>query len=262
VLLLQVQRQSRRARGAVALADQILRAAPAAVAREVEADEFAHRVEVALVLVKLGHLLALDHPRVARADGIDEHQVAVGQQRVLIVDERIGRWRRIAHFVGGHALGPENPEVQPHAARAGAAVETEGHRPLFRLLDPLQRVSGEKERGARLVALALPILVVVLLLVIAQDHRAAGGGVFQRLPADDEAVLRDDDAFLGLFGCKRSGIVILGLGHGGRFPCVECMLSRCRRGADSDRGDGGLRRITQCSILSRYPSARRCCSTR
>ena len=220
MLLLQVQRQPRRARGAVALADQVLRAAPAAVAREVEADELAHRVEVALVLVELGHLLALDHPRVAGADRIDEHQVAVGQQRVLVVDQRIGRRRRIAHLVGGHALGSEDPEVQPHAARARAAVEAEGHRPLFRLLHALERVGGEEERGTRLVALALAVLVVVLVVVVAQHHGAAGGRVVERLPADDEAVLGDDDAFLRLLRRRRRGRAFLVLGHGGHLSWV------------------------------------------
>ena len=61
VLFLQLPRQSRRAGGAIAFADQVLRAAPAAVAREVEADELAYRIEVALVLVELIHLLAFGH---------------------------------------------------------------------------------------------------------------------------------------------------------------------------------------------------------
>ena len=164
-------------------------------------------------------------------DGIDEHQVALGEQRVLVVDERIRRRRRIAHVVGGHALRSEDAEVKPHAARAGAAVETEDHRPRLRLLDALQRVGDEEERGPRLVARAFAVVVGGLFAVVAKHHRAAGGGVGELLPADDDAVLGDDDAFLRLLWRGRRGGDFLGLGHVGHFP----------GGLEIRRDGGGLR---------------------
>ena len=189
------------ARRAVALADQVLGAAPAAVARQVQADELAHRVEVALVVVELGHLLALGHARMAGADRVDEHQVAVGQQRVFVVDQRVRRRRRIAHLVGRDALRAEDAQVQPDAARPGPAVEAERERARLLVAFALQRVGDEEEVARGLSPRRLPSFSSPRV-----DRAAPACRRWRCTRAScrrSPAVLGDDDALLGL---RRSGV--------------------------------------------------------
>ena len=164
--------------------------------------------------MELAGALAFGHARVAGADRVDEDQVAVGEQAVFVVDQRVGRWRRVAHRVAGDALRAEDAQVQPDAARPRAAVEAEGDGPFAcgsRIVG-LQRVGGEEERGARLVGLRRALFRAVVRAVfgatafglsgpirrveVAQHQRAAGGAVLQCSAAHLELVVGDDEPLL------------------------------------------------------------------
>ena len=145
VRLLQVARQRGGAGGAVALADQEGRAAPAGVAGNVEADEVADRGDVGLEPVELLGLLADHGAAVAGRDRIDEHQIADVEERVVVVDQLVGGRQREALVVEPHPLRPEQAEVHPDRRGAGAAVEREGERPRRGVVDPVEGVGDEED---------------------------------------------------------------------------------------------------------------------
>ena len=70
------------------------------------------------------------HARKAGAGSIDKHQIAGIEQAAFVVDQRIGRRRRVAVIAGHHAARAKCAHVQPHRRRAGAAVEQERDRPI------------------------------------------------------------------------------------------------------------------------------------
>src|SRR5579872_1755405 len=89
----------------------------------------------------------------AGADGVDEHEVRLVERAVCVVDQLIGRRRRV-RGVGRHdALGAEGAHVDPHRRRARAAVVGERDRPARRVGDTALGVRGEVERADGLVGL-------------------------------------------------------------------------------------------------------------
>ena len=186
-----VPREPRRARGAVGLADEVLGTRPARVARAVQADEFAHALEVALVVVEFRHLLAGDHAAVAGADRVDEHEVRAVQQRMLVVDQPPRRRRRVALVVQLHAPRSQQAQVQPHRARARAAVERKRDGARFRL-GAVEGVGHEEDARPRLVGLGLALLLALLL----EDEGAAGHGVGD-VPARESHAVAGDDHLVG-----------------------------------------------------------------
>ena len=167
-----------RAGGAVALAAEIFGRVPAAILVEPEADELGDRLGVlgdAPIFLRLG---LAERVAEAGADRIDEDDVGDVEQAVRIVDDREGR-RAVVARVGGDRdpLRPERAHVQPDRARAGAAVEQEGDRPVrvARLAD----IGDREDRGARRAVLG------------AQEGLARGRGVGDALAAEGAAMAGD-----------------------------------------------------------------------
>jgi len=194
VTLLQITREARRAGGAVALARQEFGREPASVARGVQADEVADRLDVPLEAVPLLGLLSLDGARVARADGVDEDQVGLVEDRELVVDQLEGRLGQVPIEFEHHAARTQRAEVQPDRRGAGSAVEREGDRPLGFVLHIVFGV-GDKE-DLRLGLLTVGFLLAVGRLFL-DDHRPCGDGVLDLPSADGDAVLGLDEVVSG-----------------------------------------------------------------
>ena len=154
-LLDEVTGQPRRARGPVALADQEEWRAPALVAAEVEADELAHRFDVALNAPELLAQLRLHRPAVPGPHGVDEDEVGLVEPALIVVDELIGRRRHAAVVEHLHALGADRPQVQPYRGGAGPAVEREHQRPLRRGAGALGGIGHEEDPRLGVAGLAL-----------------------------------------------------------------------------------------------------------
>jgi hypothetical protein len=150
---------------------------------------------------------------VAGADGVDEDEVGLVEQRVFVFDEAEGGPGQVAHLIGhGHALRAEQAHVQPDGGGAGAAVEAEGDGPGGEVAHPLARVGDVKEGRARLLAFGLTLFFGLFL----EHHRAGGGGVADLLAADGDRVLGGGDLLFDLG--RRGGLVVVLLvgfvGHG------------------------------------------------
>ena len=98
----------------------------------------------------------------AGADGVDQHEIALVEQRVGIVFHAIGRGRHEAIGLEHDAFRPERSHVQPDRSRAGAAVEGKSERPLGGVL-AVERVGDVEHFGFDLAIAAL-------------DREASGGG--------------------------------------------------------------------------------------
>ena len=192
----QIAREPRRARGAVALPHQEQRRGPALVAAQVEPDELAHRLQIALHPPELLAELRLAGAAVARPDRIDEAQVGLVEPGVRVVHQLVGR--RGHRAVGAHldALGAECAQVEPHRGRARAAVEREHHGTRGGARHPIERVGHEEDFG-----LGLALLVL-------ERQLAGGDRVGERLAGDGDLVVRDH---------RRLGRVRLGPGRGRRL---------------------------------------------
>ena len=114
VLPLQVVGQPGGARRAVAFPHKEFRRGPALIPGCPEADELAHRLDVARETVELLRIHVLRRPAVTRRDRVDEYQIRLVQPGVLVVHPLVGRRQRFALVRHDHALRPEHPEVQPH----------------------------------------------------------------------------------------------------------------------------------------------------
>jgi hypothetical protein len=128
VLLLEIRRKPGHARDAVALAEEILRRAPALLARGEKPHEFADRRDVLVEPEKLLRLLAFR--RAAQTGGHRVHEDEIGG-----VEDGIGIVHHAQHSARREAVGrkvqpprTEPAEMQPHRRSAGAAVEAEGDR--------------------------------------------------------------------------------------------------------------------------------------
>lgn len=128
VLLLEIRRKPGHARDAVALAEEILRRAPALLARGEKPHEFADRRDVLVEPEKLLRLLAFR--RAAQTGGHRVHEDEIGG-----VEDGIGIVHHAQHSARREAVGrkvqpprTEPAEMQPHRRSAGAAIEAEGDR--------------------------------------------------------------------------------------------------------------------------------------
>src|SRR4051794_1185788 len=100
-MLDEVAGESRRARRAVALADEEERRLPALILRQVEADKLADRLDVALQTEISLREFGARGAAVARADRIDEDEIGRVEPRLLVVNETE---RRRGHLPVGHHL--------------------------------------------------------------------------------------------------------------------------------------------------------------
>src|SRR6202035_2621944 len=92
----QMASQARGPKGAVTFARDEQGRYPALVVLNVQADELAYRLNVALdAVVFAGDFLGLG-PAVTRAHGVDEHQVGLIEPGGLVVDELKRRRRHVA----------------------------------------------------------------------------------------------------------------------------------------------------------------------
>ena len=121
-VVLQPLGEHARSRRAVALAGQILRRIPAAVRRDVPTDELRERLAILVDAVKIFAGCMADDPAEARADRIDEHEVARAEQTILVVDDPIRRRTRGSGVRGHHRARPEGAEVNERRRPARAAV--------------------------------------------------------------------------------------------------------------------------------------------
>ena len=125
---------------AIALAGDHLGRQPALVAGQIEPDELAEAVEIALhapivaglalfrrLLVALG--AGFRHDAVAGADRIDEDEVSEGEPGVRVVAQADRRGRPGAVGVEREPARPDPAEMKEYARRPGAAIEQEGERP-------------------------------------------------------------------------------------------------------------------------------------
>ena len=222
-----------RAGGAVALAGEELRARPARVPGDPQADEGADRLVVVLVAVELLGVLPRRRAAPAGRDRIDEHQVGDVEEAVLVVDQAAGGRQGHPLRIEVDPFRPEGAEVHPQRRRARAAVVAEGDRPLVRVLDAVLGVGDVEEGGP-----GLPVLV-------AQHEGAGGGRVGDLLAAEGDGVLGARDLVLdglllllrGRLGRLRLGGV-LGAGGGGERQ-EQAENERDRQGFPRHQGSSG-----------------------
>ena len=174
---LEPPRHRRRARGAEALAQQVLGRGPPLVLGDPGLDELGHRVGV---LVEAPELLVLVLPEgaaPARAHRVHEHEVGGVEQRQRVVLDQVGRGA-IVLGIARHRDPPRahGPHVQPDRGRAGAAVPEKGQGSGGGVLHRVLGV-GEREDGRLRLA-----------LVVAQVGLAGGGGVGHRLRSEAAGV--------------------------------------------------------------------------
>ena len=137
------------------------------MARQPPAHELAQRLEVALlaeVLLRIGRVvsvllllrvlalvLVLDHAAEARADGIDEHEVAEGEPRCLVLDESRRHRGKRAVRREVDPLRTDRSHVEVGRGCARAAVEDERDGPF--LVASLGDVRHGEDLGRRLLLL-------------------------------------------------------------------------------------------------------------
>ena len=118
----------RRARRAVAFAEQVLGRVPAAVLGEKLGDEFGEGVGVLVDAVERLFLVLAGDAAEARARRVDEDEVGDIEQARAVVHQRVGRRGRVCIGGGDDPAGPEGAHVQPQGRGARAAVVEEGDR--------------------------------------------------------------------------------------------------------------------------------------
>ncbi len=177
--------QAGRACRPVAFADQKQRRGPPVAACQVEADELADGLDVAVEIPELRSQLRLRGPAVAGADRVDEDEIGAIEPRLLVVDQRERRRRHPAVIEHADATGAERAEVKPDRRGAGAAVEGEHQRALRGIGDAVQGVRDVEDRRLRLS------------LVRLDGHAPDGGRVAKRPRADVNFVVSDDRRLFG-----------------------------------------------------------------
>src|SRR2546428_2691626 len=144
---LELSRQTGRAHGAIAFAEQELGRCPAVEARQVDANEIAESLKVAAHAMKrLGIFCGAAE---TGRDGVDIHKICYVEQRELVFD-KLKRSRGLesilCHLDPARA---ERTHVQPNTCRPGSAVVTERDGPGARVL-ALTDVGDEEHARVRL----------------------------------------------------------------------------------------------------------------
>src|SRR5579863_5610806 len=106
--MLEYAGQFRRARRAVAFANQVFRRIPPFVARNVLVDEIRENLRVLHYAVKLRRVLSWRGAAVAGRNGVDENKISGIQERVFVVLDGIGRRHAVA-------IRSENDFLWPHS---------------------------------------------------------------------------------------------------------------------------------------------------
>ncbi len=194
VSFLQISRKTRRARGAIRLADQKFWREPAVVTRGVQTDKIADQFNVFFEAVPLLRRNALHRSRVARVHRINENEIGLIEDRIFIVLQLIRRLRQIAIVLQQHAARTQHAEMQPHRRRARSAVERKRQRTLRRVADSVLGVRDEEDLCARLLALRFFLAVGCLLF---HHHRPRCDGVLDGLAADLDGMFRCDEIVYG-----------------------------------------------------------------
>ena len=210
--------QHRGAGRAVALADQVFRRRPAAVAAHVLRDELRQRLGVFVHAPEILPGTFAHGLGESRADGIDEHHVGDVDQAVRVVHHLV-RWRRRGGRVGGHdAARTKGAHVQPGRGGAWPTIIDEGERPLAGVLRVGPRVRRVVEGADGLV------------LVVLEQHRGGGGAIRHELAADADRVIGGRRRLVG----NRRGLggVALRRRRGGSGP-----LRTQRQGENAGRQD-------------------------
>ena len=165
----QVGRHRRRARRAVAFAEQVFGAVPAAVAAQEALDELGEGVGVRVDAVEALLLVAPGHPAETRARRVDEHKVGGVQQAVGVLHQPIGGGGGVGVVGGHHPARAEGAHVQPHGRGARPAVVQEGDRPVRRGR-ALGEIGDVEHRS-----LGLGVGLVAQVLVVAGGACGPGG---------------------------------------------------------------------------------------
>ena len=172
---------------AIAFANDELGRAPALVARHVKADELGDGRGVLLQAVELSGILGGYRPAVAGADGINEDQVCLIEQRELIVHQPVRWWQGRSVLRQAHTPRAQHAKVHPDRRRTGTAVERKRHPPIGKR-HVFARVGDVKDRSGGLV------------VFVAQQDGAGAGLVLDLLATDGRGVLRLDQFLLGFLG--------------------------------------------------------------
>ncbi len=177
--------EARTAGRSIALTGDEFRRGPALVARGPEANEIAHRLDVASQTIELRRIDAGSGSAVACADRVDEYQVGDIENRVGVGDE-LAR-RRLGHplRVGKYLLRTERAEVDPYRRRARSTIETEGHRSLRRTRDTFPLI-GDIEDGR-----------LRLSLFVGEHQSASRCLEIDPLAIQNDGVMSDGTALLG-----------------------------------------------------------------
>ena len=207
----------RRARGAIAFTAEEFRRVPAAVFGQPQPDEGGDRFGIGGDAPEDFRIGLAERVRKAGADGIDEYQIGDIEQRFGIVGDRIGRRAVILGIGNVDALRPERPHVQPQRARAGAAVEQEGDRPVG--LGIVLQIGRREDRGVGLAVLVL------------QVRFTGDGGVGDGAAAEIALVLRH--------GAHRGGDRFIGGGGGRGLGLVGLLPGERQAGKQQGRGKSG-----------------------
>ena len=180
---------------------------PPVAACQVQTDELADGLDVAVEIPELESQLGLRRPAVAGADRVDEDEVGAIEPRLLVVDQRERRRRHPAVVEHADATGPKRAEVQPDRRGAGTAVEREHQRALRGVGDPVQRVHDVEDRRLRLSVVRL-------------DGHAPDGRRVAKGPRADVNFMVSDDRWL--FGRGRR---LCGRGRGCRWSAGDGLFS-------------------------------------
>ncbi len=186
--------EDRRARGAVALAQQEFRGFEPIVALHVALDELRERARIAIDPIEHLRLADADDAAVAGAHGIDEHQVGRTQNAVGVRHQPVRRLFT-PDLAGCGPLDPSRTEAADVDQRGGeprSAVVREGHRTLARIAHAVLRIGDVEHAGG---GLALRVL---------QQDRTGGRRVADALTADHHAAVGNRGSRLGHGGGVRS----------------------------------------------------------
>ena len=122
------------------------------------------------------------------------------QHRLRVVGELVRRRGQLAGVTHQDPARAQQPQMQPHRRRSGAAVESEDHRPLG-WIQTVGHVGGYEDLGLGFVTTE----DAVVELLLTQHHPPGGCGVRQGLASDSQRVLSDRQVVGGTVAGGESG---------------------------------------------------------